>query len=393
MHKLAKIILGDRVSSNDVEEGFPASLNLGVSEIEAKDYWGQFIKNSFIQHEHMFSGTHFAGYIADKSSWCLSSWIWTSAAIVRCYCTEGEIDKAIHLAEKLAIQQQANGGWIVRNDFDKNGPIPMLAPNDSAYIANNAFVTLYEKTNNDHYLKIACKCADWIIETARFDGMVMVGYDLKNKKWKEGNIVDTGFTAALFAKLFQITGEVKYKEFLVSFIYKYIDLFYIPSKKGFSTSLNQNDEQIGGMFGRGQAWALEGLIPAYIVLQSEDLKSIIENTINTLIRKQLRNGSWAYNLTKPLLGEDCKGVSVIAKNLIEWHILFPNDDILFAAQKALIWCMKHTDIKSPAKGGIFSFSMEGAIVYHLYTSTAFVYSSAYAIELYNYLHEYSLVSR
>ena len=37
--------------------------------------------------------------------------------------------------------------------------------------------------------------------------------------------------------------------------------------------------------------------------------------------------------------------------------------------------------KGVAKGGIFSYSVEGAIVQSLYTSCAFVYSSAYAIEL------------
>ena len=37
--------------------------------------------------------------------------------------------------------------------------------------------------------------------------------------------------------------------------------------------------------------------------------------------------------------------------------------------------------ESEAEGGIFSYCMEGAVVHHLYTSTAFVYSSAYAIEM------------
>jgi len=43
-------------------------------------------------------------------------------------------------------------------------------------------------------LEVARKCADWIFETARPDGMVWSGYDMKHKKWiKKHNIVDTGF--------------------------------------------------------------------------------------------------------------------------------------------------------------------------------------------------------
>lgn len=386
LHKTVKSIIGVRVISNDFRGEGAIKLSLGVNEFAARDYWGRFLEHSLIADDNEHEGMHYAGYISDVSSWCHSSWIWTNAALVRTYCEIGSLEKAQILAEKLALLQLECGGWIVRNDYDRDGPIPMLAPNDSAYIANNAFVTLYKITKDNRYLNIASNCADWIIKTAQPDGMVPIGYDLKNKKWGEVNIVDSGFTAGLFANLFEITRKNKYKDFLKKFVDKYIELFFIPSKNGFATSINENDEQTGGMFSRGQAWALEGLIPAYNVLQSEKIKTIIDNTVNTLLREQHKNGSWAYNITKPLLGEDCKGVSVIAKNLMDWYELFPDEKIFYAAKKALSWCIKHTSSDGPAEGGIFSFSMEGAIVYHLYTSTAFVYSSAYAIELYNKLH-------
>lgn len=387
MHKTAKKILGARITSNDYKGGIPNKLHLGVTDLEAKDFWKRFIENSVISDEAKNTGILYAGYIADISSWCHSSWIWTNAASVRTYCEIGYLSKALFLAEKLALLQLECGGWIVRNDYDSEGPVPMLAANDSAYIANNAFLSLYEKTKDKRYIDISIRCADWIIETARPDGMVPIGYNVKLNKWEKVNIVDTGFTAALFANLFKFTGKIKYREFLMRFIDKYIDLFFIPSKNGFSTSIDENDKQIGGMFSRGQAWALEGLIPAYKILQSDKIKTVIDKTVNTLLQKQNKNGSWPYNLTKPLLGEDCKGVSVIAKNLMDWNELFPNDKIINGSKKALSWCFNHTSKDGPAQGGIFSFCMEGAIVYHLYTSTAFVYSSAYAIELYNRLYK------
>jgi rhamnogalacturonyl hydrolase YesR len=298
------------------------------------------------------------------------------------YCGTKQVAKAIELAEKLEQYQQSNGGWVVRNDYDTKGAIPMLAPNDSAYIANNAFITLYEMTKDDHYLYIAKQCADWIIETARPDGLVYTGYNMRDGMWVENVvIVDTGFTAGLFAKLVNITGEKRYKQFLDRFVKRYIELFYMEDKKGFCTSIGRQNQHRGGMFARGQAWALEGLIPAYMVLKDGATKKVIDETVENLLSEQLKSGGWPYNLTRKMMGEDCKAVSVIAKDLIDWYAVSGDERIVKSARKALEWCCKHTCVEGEAAGGIFSYSIEGGIVKDLYTSCAFVYASAYAIEL------------
>ena len=381
MHHTAKKILGrSNLSVGNILSS--PSIKMGAKPADAGMLWDSFIRNAQIPTGLDHAGTLYAGYIGEAQEWCLPSWIWTNAATVRAYCANSSIDKAKALADKLAAQQQECGGWIVRNDYDKQGAIPMLAPNDSAYMANNAFVELYLATKEQKYLDIARKCADWIIETARPDGIVYTGYNMRDEKWdKSCVIVDTGFTGGLFSRLYEITKEEKYLVFLKRFVDKYIELFFIPSAHGFCTSIDKNDRQQGGMFGRGQAWALEGLIPAYKVLKDEKVKAVIDDTINNLIKVQCKNGGWAYNLTKPLMGEDCKAVSVIAKDMMDWYAITKDERFRQSAEKALEWCRMHTAIEGEAKGGIFSFCMEGAIVQNLYTSCAFVYASAYAIEL------------
>ena len=354
----------------------------GVSKEGASELWQAFIEGSKIEESKEFKDFLYAGYIEESQKWCLSSWIWTNAAIIRAYCSINEVEKAKKLASKLATKQQDCGGWIVRNDYDKKGVKPMLAPNDSAYIANNAFIELYLITKEVNYLEIAQRCAEWIIETSRSDGLVYTGFNVRDYEWdKECIIVDTGFTAGLFARLYNITSDNKYKVFLEKFVKRYIDLFYISANKGFCTSIGRNDKHQGGMFGRGQAWALEGLIPAYRILKDNYIKEVIESTINNLIHVQCTNGGWPYNFSHPLMGEDCKAVSVIAKNMMEWYAIVNDERIKESALKALDWCRKHTNIEGEAKGGIFSFCLEGAVVHDLYTSCAFVYASAYAIEL------------
>lgn len=381
VHHIVKRLLG-RATPRTVGKiiQFPA-LKMGVKPEKACQLWSEFIQKSVISSDE-FNGNLYAGYIGESKEWCLPSWIWTNAASVREFCFVGKLDKAKALAAKLAARQLDCGGWVVRNDYDNQGAIPMLAPNDSAYIANNAFLTLYEKIRDETYLNIARRCADWIIETARPDGMVYVGYNVRDQKWNKNYvIVDVGFTGGLFSRLVEFTHEEKYRYFLKQFIGRYIELFYLPQNRGFCTSIDMNDRPQGGVFGRGQAWALEGLIPAYKVLKDEHIKQVIDDTIENLLCVQNSDGAWAYNFTKPLLGNDCKSISVIAKNMMEWYEVSRDERIRKSAEKALNWCYKHTVIEGEATGGIFSFCMEGAIVQNLYTSCAFVYASAYAIEL------------
>lgn len=362
---------------------------LGIDEKYAGDVWSEFIENSIIPEGYRNGGLHYAGYIYEAKEWCLPSWIWTNAALIRMYCRTGQVEKAKKLVDLVIEKQQSCGGWIVRNDYNANGAIPVLAPNDSAYVANNGCIEVYLATKEKKYLNAACKCANWIMSTAREDGMVYVGYDMKREQWQiKHNIVDVGFTAGLFANVYEITREEKYLHFLKIFVDKFIELFYIPQKHGFATSLDSNDQQLGGMFGRGQAWALEGLIPACRVLRDEKIKKVVQETVDNLIKVQNKQGGWAYNISRPMMGVDCKATSIIACSLMNWYQDHHEQKKLkIAAFKAYKWCVKHTLSEGSAKGGIFSYTTEGAIVHHLYTCTSFVYGSSYAVELKKLLAE------
>ena len=91
------------------------------------------------------------------------------------------------------------------------------------------------------------------------------------------------------------------------------------------------------------------------------------------------------------MGVDCKAISIIADSLLKWYELQPDHtDCLTAAKRALVWCEKHTANSGASEGGIFSYCTEGAIVHNMYTSTAFTYSCAYAIELWKMLKEYEV---
>lgn len=185
---------------------------MGVDDIHDLTLWETFINNSIIPKGFRNEDLHYAGFICDVDEWCLPSWIWTNAALVKMYCCRGEVQKGKTLADRLLDKQLPCGGWVVRNDYDANGAVPVIAPNDSAYIANNALLEMFLLSGKVQYLAAAEKCAKWIIMTAREDGLVYIGYDVQRQEWKkDNNIVDIGFTAALFARLYCISvclGEV-----------------------------------------------------------------------------------------------------------------------------------------------------------------------------------------
>lgn len=368
-----------------IKKGEKTSNNL---QGDVEELWKKFIKNSCIDKGYKYGQCHYAGFIKEKNQWCLPSWIWTNAAIVRYFCKYKELEEAIKLGDLILAQQHECGGWVVRNDYTSNGLIPELAPNDSAYIANNCCLELYFSTGLEKYIDAAKKTANWIIATARDDGLVHIGYNMLTNSWiKDKNIVDIGFTAALFARLYNITHEEKYIIFLQKFINKYIDVFYDDKEKCFVTAVDEANKKKGGNFGRGQAWALEGLIPAFEVLNTKKIKGVIDNTINTLLEKQNRHGGWCYNLANPLMGIDCKATPLIAKSILLWSKQTEDNCLIKSVEKAISWCEKHTERVGIAVGGIFSYTIEGAIAHNLYTNTAFVYSSCYALEVKKMLEE------
>ena len=162
--------------------------------------WLFCLKNSIVGNGFKNTGLCLNGYILDIHQFCLSSWIWTSAAVARFFVKSADLDRARVISEAFLREQQECGGWIVRYDFSGLNVYPMLAPNDSAYIANNSLLALYRATHEVVYLEGARKCASWIMKTVRPDGLVSNGFNISSSSWEDGCIIiDTGFTAGLFA--------------------------------------------------------------------------------------------------------------------------------------------------------------------------------------------------
>ena len=111
----------------------------GIPFDQAEEKWRGFIDRAVIPQGYKNAGLCYAGYILDCEEWCLPSWIWINAAVIR-LGSQYDISKDKRMADVLMHLQCECGGWIVRSDYDAKGMIPVMAPNDSAYLANNGFL-------------------------------------------------------------------------------------------------------------------------------------------------------------------------------------------------------------------------------------------------------------
>jgi len=367
------------------------SVKLKVKNQNYTETWLEAINAAKVEHGWRNSDFYLTAYIKEKKQWCLSNWIWTSAAIARILSKCNSKNEAKSIADAFLREQFEEGYWIVRYDFIKGSLCRLAAPNDSAYIARNAILTAYHDTKEEKYLLAAEKCAKWIIDTQREDSLVYFGYNIDKKEWIiNSNIVDIGFTADLFAELYNITSKDIYKEFMISFIKSYIDTFYDSSAGLFISHITGYRKRNGGYFSRGQAWAIEGLIPVYSITKDSNIFEILETVSSSIVKNQLKNGGWYCNLqkTRSLMGEDCKGISAIAANLLRWADYSNHrDELIDSAKKALKWCEDHTD---PETGMILSYSCNGAIAHSPNTSTGILYANAYAIEIKQLLSKHEI---
>lgn len=347
----------------------------------SEEAWRGFVDAARVPDGWRNSGLYAVCMARPNGQWALSSWVWTSAAVARYQVIKEDYAELSRIADALLSLQLPDGGWVVRHDFVGGRTTPMIAPNDSAYIADNAILSAYKATGEARYLEAAERCAEWVISTAQPDGLVYLGMDAFSGKWlKDSNIVDIGFTAALFARLYEITGKAGYRDFLERFCDAYVATFRNPENGTFATGVDGDRTRHGGTFARGQAWALEGLIPASSALGSSKLYDVCDAIARNLVAGQMRDGGWAYNMSAPLMGQDCKGVPVIALALARWGRLSGDSSATESARRALVWCKEHTPLSGPFAGGIFSYCLEGCVTHDYYSQAAFTYSSSYALE-------------
>ncbi len=356
-----------------------------------------FIMRSFNEASgSAFRNTFHACYDLTQRTYRLNSWVWCSAAAVRALLSEWSRtgDRSVYqmavivgdaLRERQLTTGPNAGGVEVRWDLDASrgdsyGIVRWLAPNDTAFIASEAFLPLYDATGETAYLEAARRAATWISEKGMHrSGRLLVGCDAATERWDDSWLyVDSMFVAGLFAGLAVRDRDGPWQEVLRSTLDDAVRRFSLLNGL-FAKTWCSSVELDTVKWARGQAWALLGLLCAYEAVPTERWQARAIECADVLLCLQNRNGSWYYIMDDAGSGECAKATSILAYNLTRLFKVTGSSAYRQAAERALDWCQLHIydGDDSCARGAITSHTTEGCIVGARNVNCGFLYSAAY----------------
>lgn len=343
-----------------------------------------------------FRDLYYPAFDLNARSYRLPSWTWTNGVLVRLFTEAARLrndprlgEKATQLADRLLAFQELDGDeqgaimarWDILNQTPQ-GITPQLATNDSAFIASYGFLSAYDYSGDEKYLVAAQKVGDWIVNRGmKSDGQLYMGKRLDTGGWVKNHLfVDSGFTSTLFAGLYRITSEEKWKVATTRFENWYIDHLYDPVNHYFWWNWYDFRSPAKTMFARGQAWALDGVLATYNITSNEKYLAVLRAVANTLINYQSTEGAWYYHLNNPKTGLDAKGTPIIAYHLARIWQITKSEKIKQSVEAALAWCQSATITRKDdyrTHGGIAAHSEEGTMYGARNVATIFMYAQAY----------------
>lgn len=345
-----------------------------------------------------FYGLYYPAFDVDNRTYRLQSWTWTNGIIVKTLLAKSYSEdnaflreKAIELARKLLDFQcdtgVASGSFMARWDvFDQSptGVIPVYATNDSAFLGTNGLLAAYKVTGEAVFLDSATRLGNWIVDSAMTDaGQLFIGYRSDIGAWVDNYLfVDGGFTASFFAELYRVTNDEKWFSAMILFTDWYIKVLYDPHSKRFWRIWYSDRPTAKELFSRGQAWALDGIISAYELTQSDNYSAVIRGVADTLVKYQHEDGFWSYILNKPSSGDCSKATPILAYHLLRAYQIFRDETWLRCARRAVEGGRRSVDMDGSDRrsfGGIHRASLEGCIFGPTNVDSVFMYSQCYQL--------------
>jgi unsaturated chondroitin disaccharide hydrolase len=206
---------------------------------------------------------------------------------------------------------------------------------DIGYILYYSYALGYTITGNSHYRDIALEGADSL-----FEAMMEGGY-LKCKWLEDGEHyagIDSLMNIQLWLWAYRETGIAAYRESALRCIrhairvlvrpdgatYEYVRVD--PRSGEWIESFNKNAARPDSVWARGQAWAIYGLIQAYLVLGESSIIPVIENLTEYYARHAHTDliPCWDLLMRDSDTLVDASAASVIASALLQYAPISPD---------------------------------------------------------------------
>jgi unsaturated rhamnogalacturonyl hydrolase len=214
----------------------------------------------------------------------------------------------------LAFVYGALKGWLVRERFRSEFDYTA---------AGVALLRVYEKTGDEALLAAARRHAEYMAAFRQTDSGAYVRYEnaaielppelptdhpeshpaqpMADQVRNGGPCVfvdSMHFDGPFFAKLYQVTGEERYRQLALSNISSQIELLYDPSSELLHHFwMERTKTRNGVLWGRGNCWGLLGLVETLEYLPADDseaqpLRDVLSKSVAKMARLQDPRGGW-----------------------------------------------------------------------------------------------------
>lgn len=346
-------------------------------------------------------------YDMDNQMYRRSDWMWSYGPSIRMLIDASKVGRVSKTIGRDKLEQSAReiaeaslrfqmldkdhpayGLELCRYDprtDSGEGAEGFLSPADSYFLAGWGWMPYYNHSGDQRFLDASVLMTESIGKLLETEELIEQDYLLKEAKWKNWTMDESGFGMIGFHEVYAATGDDKFR----GIGKKYIDglLKYLERSDGlWDRTYHRNEADradngwaVGKERGtpvlietkystRGLGWAMIGLLWSHKLLPGDNkYLHKAEKLAKHLMDNQAADGHWNFLFKDPQFEDE-----ISAKGTTLWSLLFytlyehtRKPEHLATARKALRWCMdnQYLGTDPEAFGGIVEKNRESGVVY------------------------------
>lgn len=257
-----------------------------------------------------------------------------------------------------------------------------ITPPDAGFIAGVAWIPLYEGTGDKKWLQAALRVADSIEDLMLTHEIPPQNFWTRTQEWSDRTIDESGFGSEVYAELYRVTGDPRYRELGRLYMEQHLAALGKPDGLWYrfiqhSTGFRKETMKMT----RGLGWPMEGLLAGHRMLPNGRYLAEAVRMAEHLLEAQLPDGSWPHRFDRAVdeFGIGAKGTVLWSWLFYELHRQTEDPRHLHAARSALDWALLHQDWSDDphARGGIASASHHAAVGYREFFPHTCTYAAGF----------------
>ncbi|NKB69014.1 MAG: hypothetical protein GKR89_18250 [Candidatus Latescibacteria bacterium] len=252
---------------------------------------------------------------------------------------------------------------------------------DANFLAGWAWIPLYEKTGNEHYLACARKLAESTSRLINQYDIIPQDYISEIGDWTDRTVNESVFGMEGLSELYRVTREEEHRSIGETYIEQHINkLLREDGLWDFGYSTRTGERPLIKNT-RGMGWVMEGLLASHRMMPEGKYLALADRLADHIIEWQHPSGYFTCVFDRPSdkVGIDDKSTPLWSLLLYRLYKHTHGQKHLDAARRALHWCVDnlYTDSDCHAQGGLVGINNFSGVSYRRWFPLTCLYSSAF----------------